>query len=99
MPKYNISRSALPPLEIEIEGVSYPVKELPRKIWKELRAIQARVSAGDSEAVFDQVPLLLDLPPEVEENLSFGQVIVLVKHVTEALYAPLTMLDVAEKKV
>jgi len=74
MPKFNVS-STLPPIEIEFEGITYAVKPLDRATWKKLRDIQRRVSEGDSEAVFEQLPLLFDMAEEVQARLEFRQVL------------------------
>ena len=98
MPKFNVS-STLPPIEIEFEGITYAVKPLDRATWKKLRDIQRRVSEGDSEAVFEQLPLLFDnMAEDVQARLEFRQVLAIIRHVTEALYSPFKGIEAAEKK-
>lgn len=97
MQKFNVS-STLPPIEIEFEGVAYTVKPLDRATWRKLRDIQRRVSKGDSEAVFEQIPLLFDMPEEVQARLEFRQILAIVRHVTDALYSPFRGIEAAEKK-
>ena len=97
MPKFNVS-STLPPIEIEFEGVTYAVKPLDRATWKKLRDIQRRVSEGDSEAVFEQLPLLFDMAEDVQARLEFRQVLAIIRHVTEALYSPFKGIEASEKK-
>jgi hypothetical protein len=95
--KLSLSERTLPPIEVEVHGVTYPVKPITRKVQRELHALQARITSGDGDAIYEQMPILLDLPEAVLETLEFRQVLQIVKHVTTALYAPFSGVSGEEK--
>jgi hypothetical protein len=97
--KLILNEGLLPPIEIEIKGATYPVNPITRKVWKALRLLQERITTGDAEAIYEQLPLLLNLPSEVQDGLEFREVLLIVKHVTQALYAPFTGVAGEEKKL
>jgi hypothetical protein len=95
--KFLLEERTLPPIEVEIKGVTYAVRPVTKKIWKTLRQIQDQVTGGETGAIFDQIPVLLDLPAEVEEGLEFREVMLIVKHITTQMYAPFGGLSGEEK--
>lgn len=95
----NLSERTLPPIEVEIAGVVYQVKPINRKVWREMTKIQKRVQDGEADAIFDQIPFILDLPEDVMDGLDFRQVLLIIKHVTSSLYAPFAGVVGEEKKV
>lgn len=97
--KLVLQPSTLPPIEIEIEGVTYQVKKIGKEGWAQLTAIQKEVEAGNTIRVFDQIPILLDLPEDVQARLDFREVLAISKHISSALYAPYKGVSTdAEKK-
>lgn len=97
--KLVVGKGILPPPVVEIEGVEYPLKRLTRDNFAKLAAIEKEVRSGNATAVFDQIPLILDVPPEVCANLTFVDVRQIVDFVMRSLYAPLSTLTEEEKNV
>ena len=95
--KFNLTERTLPPIEVEIGGVTYPVNPITRKVWRLLAGLRERIKNDDTEAIYEQIPLLLDLPDEVLDALEFRQVMQIVKHITTQLYAPFSGVSGEEK--
>ena len=97
MAKLSLTERTLPPIEIEIFGETYQVKPVTRKVQRELHALTEKITGGESDAVYAQLPILLDISEEVIDRLEFRQVLQIVKHVTTALYAPFAKVSGEEK--
>ncbi len=70
--------SVYEPVEISIDGATYPLKRRNRTVMRQLAAIQKRAaeSADDEEKInvgYEQAALLIDAPQDVIDNLDSNQ--------------------------
>jgi hypothetical protein len=59
MPKLKIDTSLFEPIEIEIDGKVYEARRLTRDVFKEIQALDEEISAGNIEAGYKLLEMLL----------------------------------------
>jgi hypothetical protein len=92
-----LDEAVLPPLYVEIAGNRYLVKKIGRPMWRSIKALEDRRKTGDILALYEQIELVLDIPPAVVDGLDVYEVRKINDFITDALFKPLKNLEGDEK--
>lgn len=74
-------KSLFDPIEIKIDGVNYPVREMTEGMLEQIQELAKEVEKGSVVAVRKQITLLVDLPEETIKGLTMAN----LKNLIEAL--------------
>ena len=81
--------SVCKPLEIELDGVKYPLRKLNRLCFREVLAFQKRISEASNtekiDLIYDHIASIVDAPADIIDNIDARQMSAVIKQLTSLI--------------